>query len=308
MRNPHFSSYDYPPEERMAHWERSNREQWVDLRGIVGHGPDFRASLSSHSLADLKFAQMSMSPHVVERIGHHNLAQDAGTVVISLITEGNGYLHSDQKFLQYRTGDAMIYPSNARLIFGMQTDMAQFVIQVPQDLIEVGTLPLRISASDAEAGRKLERLRQTVAGLMNGSGRGVQPEVDLVKEQVRGLIRSGSSESHGIWMDARQLMDQNLRDNTLTATRVAQEVGYSLRHLNRVFAEHGTTVAEYLRQARLEGARTDLEQTKGNSLSITSLAFEWGFQNSVTFSKAFTRQYGVTPSRWTSGCFLGVPT
>lgn len=301
MRNPHFSSSDYPLDERMAYWERVNREQWVDVRGIVGHGPGFRASLSSHCLEDLKFARMSMSPHVVERVGDHDLTPDSGAVLISLITEGSGYLHSDQGFLQYRPGDAMIYPSNSKFIIGMQTDMAQFVIQVPQDLIEVGTLPLQIRESDAEAGRKLERLRQTVAGLMNGPDMGRQQDADLVKEQIRGLIRSGSSESHGIWMDARQLIDQHLRDSSLTAARVAQEVGYSLRHLNRIFADHGTTVAKYIRQSRLEGARAELEQAVGSPLSVTSLAFEWGFQNSVTFSKAFTREYGVAPSRWVPG-------
>lgn len=307
MRNPHFSSSDYPLEERMAQWERSNREQWVGVRGIVGHGPGFRASLSSCPVGDLKLAQMSMSPHVVERSRDHDLLHHNGPVLISLITEGSGYLHSDQGFLQYGPGDAMIYPADSRFIIGMQTDMAQFVIQVPRNLIEISTLPLQIKGNTAEAGRGLEHLRRTVASLMSRPDNGCQSDVDLVKKQIRGLIRSGSSEAHCLWMDACQFIDENLRDNTLTASRVARKMGYSLRHLNRAFTAHDTTVAEYIRQRRLEGARTEMDQADGSPLSVTSLAFRWGFQSSVTFSRAFTREYGITPSRWSRNFHLTGP-
>ena len=82
----------------------------------------------------------------------------------------------------------------------------------------------------------------------------------------------------------------------MTPERLAQEAGISLRTLHRLFALSGTTVSNWLREARLERCWRDLRDPERRSSTVAAVAFGWGFGDLRTFNRAFTARYGMTPS------------
>jgi AraC-like DNA-binding protein len=61
-----------------------------------------------------------------------------------------------------------------------------------------------------------------------------------------------------------------------------------------LFSERGTTISDYIRQARLQNCRQELETQAGKT--ITDVAFSWGFSSSSHFSRVFRKYFGVAPS------------
>ncbi len=59
----------------------------------------------------------------------------------------------------------------------------------------------------------------------------------------------------------------------------------------------GTSPMGYLRRVRLDHAHQDLTRSSpGDGLTVTAVAYRWGFRSSSRFAAAYRRAYGVAPS------------
>lgn len=84
--------------------------------------------------------------------------------------------------------------------------------------------------------------------------------------------------------------------------RIEEICHYSYRNINRIFqAIHGETVGKYIKRIRLEKAA---EYLKYSSSKIVDIAFEIGFEDIASFSKAFKKKYQSTPSAFRKRCNL----
>ncbi len=93
----------------------------------------------------------------------------------------------------------------------------------------------------------------------------------------------------------RRYIDQNLEDFDLSISNIAASHGISIRHLHRLFQGLDTSVARYIVKHRLDRCKHELSSSLHRRASITDIAFRWGFTDSGTFSKAFRREFGMTP-------------
>ncbi|WMJ21966.1 AraC family transcriptional regulator [Paludicola sp. MB14-C6] len=88
-------------------------------------------------------------------------------------------------------------------------------------------------------------------------------------------------------------MEENLFED-ITCESVADHVYLSSFHFQRTFAMlTELTVGEYIRNRRLSLAGEELVATKEK---IIDIALKYGYQTPESFTKAFTRFHGVTPS------------
>jgi AraC-like DNA-binding protein len=94
--------------------------------------------------------------------------------------------------------------------------------------------------------------------------------------------------------DALSVIERRFADEDLSLTAVAAEVATSRRQLQRVLAEvRGTTFRRELHRVRMERAAALLRDAR---CPIKEVAAAIGHRNATQFSKAFRRQYGVTPA------------
>jgi AraC-like DNA-binding protein len=72
--------------------------------------------------------------------------------------------------------------------------------------------------------------------------------------------------------------------------------GINRKLLQRYFKQYyGYTISEYQLQKRLESAAEMLEEGR---LSKKQIACRCGYNNQNNFSKAFRKQYNISPSNW----------
>ncbi len=85
-------------------------------------------------------------------------------------------------------------------------------------------------------------------------------------------------------------------EQDLSLEALAERAGFSAFHFHRLFRENiGEAVKEYVRRLRLERGAYRL---KISDETILRIALEAGFKTHESFTRAFERQFGVTPSAY----------
>ena len=80
----------------------------------------------------------------------------------------------------------------------------------------------------------------------------------------------------------------------ITVAAISAQCGYSSSHFMKRFHDlTGTSFAQYLIHFRLEKAAVLL---RGSRYTVLEIAARCGFDNASYFTRAFTRQYGVSPT------------
>ncbi|MBC8065176.1 MAG: helix-turn-helix domain-containing protein [Chlorobia bacterium] len=87
-------------------------------------------------------------------------------------------------------------------------------------------------------------------------------------------------------------------NRTIRATEVADKVGYSVFHFQRLFrAMVGESWADYHRRLRLELAGSMIQL---NDYKVSAIAIRCGFESHEVFARAFKSAYGCKPSEFLS--------
>ena len=104
---------------------------------------------------------------------------------------------------------------------------------------------------------------------------------------------------HKRWIKAAvQYMEDHLTDD-VDYEDIARHTAVSRFHLHRVFQAHvGMSASAYLRERRLAEAAIELLHTEKRILDI---ALEYRFSGQDSFTRAFKRQYQLTPQEYRKG-------
>ena len=93
---------------------------------------------------------------------------------------------------------------------------------------------------------------------------------------------------------ARGMIDERWREK-LTLESIARACGLNRAKLTRGFrAMFGTSVADAIAERRLGGARDLLLAT---DLPVSSIGYACGYLNNASFTRAFSRRFGIVPTR-----------
>jgi AraC-like DNA-binding protein len=92
-------------------------------------------------------------------------------------------------------------------------------------------------------------------------------------------------------------INRNLHDPNLSPETLANAQAISVRYLHLLFSRRGIQVATWIRQRRLEACRVELA-TAPETVTITSIALKWGFNDSSHFSRLFSSTFGLSPASY----------
>ena len=95
---------------------------------------------------------------------------------------------------------------------------------------------------------------------------------------------------------AIQYINKEKKNSDISIEDVAANAGFSTDYFNRLFLAHtGFNVMEYVLFTRLKSAALDLRMSEK---SILEIALDCGYTSHESFSRAFKKQYGITPSEY----------
>lgn len=103
---------------------------------------------------------------------------------------------------------------------------------------------------------------------------------------------------YALMVTIQSFIRENLISQDLTLDAIAHEHFISRRKLYDLFSQIDTTPAAFLRQERLKFAARMISAPDANGQTITGIAYACGFMDTTTFTRAFRKQFGCSPSEW----------
>ncbi len=120
----------------------------------------------------------------------------------------------------------------------------------------------------------------------------------LVFDSIAPLVRESDTSEHnaslGLMTKARRFIQKNLLSRELTPDALSKELAVSRTHLYQLFEGSGG-VLSYIRQKRLLAAYEMLADASENR-KVSDIAQLFGFDTAANFTRAFTQQFGYSPS------------
>lgn len=301
-----FETSDVTSAERLPLWSQALAHLCgsLQLDGYESRSIDGR--IEAATIGPLKLCRIVASPHRVA------LPQDwAGpdrhaSIKVLLQLRGSSILEQDSQRVTVDPGDCIAYDVSRPHSIVSPTLTEHLVVVIPKHLAagydlclaDVGSQRFSACTGIGHVTRELvEASLDEGCDLDSGSN---QQIVDLLLGSLRLSLRHAKSRSlltprESLLRKARTYIDAHLRDPTLDIENIAAALGCSRRYLHMVFASEGTSVEKYLWSSRLEGCRREL--MKGtHEITLTEVAFAWGFSSSSHFSRSFKQRFGMSPS------------
>ncbi|MFI2428453.1 helix-turn-helix domain-containing protein [Streptomyces sp. NPDC018955] len=135
----------------------------------------------------------------------------------------------------------------------------------------------------------------------------IQAALDLFGSSVAGLASALFAERmqvtatapdvarHAQLLHIKAFIRERLAEPALGPALVARRHNISLRYLQRLFQQYGTSPARWIRDERLERCRAELSDPRYDHLPVAVIGERSGLYGASHFSRLFRDRYGISP-------------
>ncbi len=299
-----FSTLYVPPAERLATWEEHNHENLIGIRPATHAEEGLVATMTSVSLVNVHLTEISGNAHVIDRSPRNTRRLPEDAIFISFMLEGEAFFYHGGGTEMLHGGEAIMYDADKPFLFGFPRAMREVILEIPRATFLEATgmegpakPTVFVHRGVGPQAQRAGSLARLVQGAIREPSSGTAQEIELSALELLQLVTGGPGADHtaAYLLAAKDYIHRHLRDRNLSATTVARAVGVSDRHLNRVFASDGTTLARYILAQRLE--RAHAEVVAGPGERIADISARWTFASQAHFSRVFKDHFGCTPSQ-----------
>ncbi|HTV69863.1 MAG TPA: helix-turn-helix domain-containing protein [Rhizobiaceae bacterium] len=302
-----FSTDSLPEKSRYAAWRDAICDVYVHV-DVKATDPDrYRGFIREAKFGEVVLTDILLSEQRIRRNGQHISKLDKECYYLQLIHKGN--ISVVQRGETHRSNAARgaifsaaepyeLYGHGEVRSFYLELPRDEFAQRFPRERVPVsalinttqglGRIATEFCATLASEGSKLDE--DVRAGLGNQlmdmlaftmlTAEGDMPAAEGAVKKAR--LRS-----------VQQWMEGHLGDPNLSLEKVATRNGMSLRYLHLLFEECEMSASEWIWNRRLQLAYDCIARCDGRS--ITTIAFDNGFNSSAHFSTMFRRKYGIAP-------------
>ena len=108
-------------------------------------------------------------------------------------------------------------------------------------------------------------------------------------------LTESHSREYAFLTRVREILEPNLSEEAFGIADLCVSLGMSRSQLYRKFAAlTDSSVYHFIRNFRLDKARDLLRST---DLNVAEVAYDTGFKNPSHFSRVYTQQFGIAPSK-----------
>lgn len=293
-------------------WQSTASSAFVPLR-VSTADPRFSASLLAQDLsADFAVARVCSGPVRVDRLQNQVQKDLHDEVLMSIQLQSSGTVIQHGRAATLRPGAAAVYETNHPYTLAQAQDGQDLlVLRASRSSLGISRRSLsdlcaRTIASDVAG---LDALKGFARGLL-GPSRTASPQLDvelggvgtqLLRLVLRTLLQeepSGGNSDGTLLATLQAYISTHLGDPDLCIERLAADHYVSVRRVHSVFALIEETPAAYVRRQRIDLAAQLIASSVHAQLSISSISRRCGFNDPSTFTRAFTRLRGISPSEW----------
>lgn len=300
----HFVTAEVRPGEQLPLWNRLASETFSGLVVDRAGGDGFRAEMWRWSVADLTMIRPRSPAAVVQhRVDLPRRRSDRLT--LHLQHRGRA-LHSQYgRSSQLESGDLILSASDEDYRLDLSDANDMLVVELPRAAIaaRVPDHDSRVSQRIVGTAPGARLLHDFVLSLwQQGDQSGTDPawQAGLVGVFLDLLALAIRDPGAGRPMPPRPdekllaLVEAQLNDPALRTGTLADALNVSARSIQNMFAAMGTTPSGYILERRLDRAADRLAADA--TISITTVAFDLGFNDSAYFTRCFRQRFGTTPS------------
>jgi len=108
----------------------------------------------------------------------------------------------------------------------------------------------------------------------------------------------GSLHTDKLFRRAGNIIKDRFADPDFGPCEAAAEAGISLRYLQKLFTQRGSTCGEFIYSLRLDHAARLLHRRKflGTGQPVSEIAYACGFRDYTNFARKFRRRFGYSPA------------
>lgn len=299
-----------PRKERFDHFASLVDELFcpMECRLSDGDSTSFDARISTASLGSVQLAEVSTSPLDVRRNRRHIAHICDAPYLIKFQLEGQSQLSQAGVDVHLRPGDFAICSTAEPYRLRFEGAYKMPVLAVPDNVMRSLTpdpnrfLGKRMPGSDACCGLLSSFVGQVVSKMAELPAQ----MADRVQTNILDLL-GGVLSAHGGGGEDRPPTDQHIRriksfiaehlcDRQLGPAMIAASMGVSTRYLHMIFASESLTLTRYIRALRIAACRRSLIDPACRTMTVTDIAFRWGFYDLSHMTRSFREAFGTTPT------------
>lgn len=283
-----------------SEWAQVCSQAFVPL-GVRSAVPAFRATLVQRRLSDtVALTRVVSEQSEVIRDARTISVSPRENVLISLHRGGVGRVTQNGRSVDLAPGGATMYDTSKPYILEFPAKMSEIVLQLPRDAVaKAGNTFADLTAKSLPSGPGLTMLHALAAASSSCLESTNESELAALADALTGLAANiigglGADRLDGSFMtlSMRSYIGERFADAELTPELVAAAHHISLRYAQKLFARDGDSLAAYIRRARLDEAHRLLRM----GARVGDAARRTGHYDLDSFTRAFKRQHGITPS------------
>jgi AraC-like DNA-binding protein len=280
---------------------------------IAEPGPGFRGQVAQHHLGEavsLSEARMTgvrlfRTPRMAARAGRDDL------LYFCVQMAGGARVLQNEQVAEINPGDGVLFQSRGAWDISLTGSGRNLLFEFPRGFLPVGSAVL--SKSLVRATGPLSpamRLVTAYIGQLFGLAEGMCSEqrndaalagISLLTTVLRGMMPAVPDDRNAdevlLGMMRTHVRD-HLADPRLSVVELARGHHVSVTRAYHLFARLGVTPGTYIREQRLLAARTMLLDPLHPTRPVESIGAAVGLAEPRTFSRAFQREFGMSPGRW----------
>ena len=300
-----------------------NADEWLDVASqsfvpltFQRVASSFNAEMDWRTLSDqVSIAGISSQAIVIdrtERLAAHAVSDD---IHISLQVNARGSVVQGNNVSTVSPGSVTLTETNRPFTLNyIEPNQRHIVLQTSRQALGVSDEVLHHAAGRHLSG--LNPARDAYVSLVTSfmaqrspvSEEGAAEMSALVTSLASAMLRSAWESAPALPSSAEAMhvamvsfIRVHVRSPFLSPETVAKAHFVSRRRLYEIFEASGESPADTIRRERIECAKFELSDPGRATTSIADIAFELGFSDVTTFTRAFRRYVGCTPSEWRFG-------
>ncbi|MFE6774932.1 helix-turn-helix domain-containing protein [Streptomyces sp. NPDC057702] len=302
--------------ERFALWAEFTAQSHMPNRLRSDEQDDFRAAVCGLDLGEVRVSALAHPPLEIVRTAKLVRQADPEAYQLNYFRSGSANLSVARDEASARAGDLVMMDSSRPYrgdVRGGPGEWPHMTVQFPRRMLSLpertvaSVLATPLDGSRGMAGvftRWLTDLRARADEFTPADVPTLAAvTLDLLASVIAGRLdaeRELSPRARRRALRARinAFVERHLADPTLTPQVIADAHHISLRQLQQLLAEDGTSPAAWIRRRRLERCREDLAHPRLAARPVQAVAARWGFTNPTHFSRLFRATYDMAPREY----------